>query len=110
MVYLHLCVETPRGKLREIWDHYQKHVMKIDRETVEKVGGKYIGYFYTEYGNMNEINFLVAYPNLEARQKMLELYHAYEDEEFQKQLAKWYDYSPKVTVKVMRPLAESALQ
>ena len=72
-------------------------------------GGKYIGYWYTEYGKVGEINILAAYPNLDAREKVLRLFWQSQDEEFQKRLAEWVAYVTTATVKVMRPLTGSPL-
>ena len=110
MVYLQLTMELPRNKVREAWQFYKNKIQKFDKECVEKVGGKYIGYWATEYGKIGEITVLVAYNNLEDRERLLELFFEHKDEKFQKDLEEWLSYTPTATVKVMRPLPGSPLQ
>ena len=110
MVYLLLTMELPRNKVKEAWNIYESKVLKFDKEGVEKVGGKYIGYWYTEYGRTGEINFMVAYPSLDIREKFIETFWDVQDEELKKGLAEWAAYVPYATVKVMRALPRSPLQ
>lgn len=110
MVYLQITAEVPRGKVQEIWAYYRDKIMKYDRECVEKVGGKYIGYWHTEYGREGEITIIVAYKNIEDREKLLELMFGTKDEKFHKEYEVWAAYTPYRTVKVMRPFPESPLQ
>ncbi len=104
MVYIQITVDLPRNKVNEAWQLYQSKVMTWDKECVKKVGGKYIGHWYTEYGKTGEITFLVAYPNLEAREELLKLFWEAGDEEIKKGIEEWLSYVPYATVKVMRPL------
>lgn len=110
MVYLQITAEVPRGKVQEIWAYYRDKIMKYDSECVEKVGGKYIGYWHTEYGREGEITIMVAYKNIEDREKLLELMFGTKDEKFHKEYEVWAAYTPYRTVKVMRPFPESPLQ
>lgn len=110
MVYLLLTMELPRNKVKEAWKVYQDKVLKFDKESVEKVGGKYIGYWCTEYGKIGEINFMVAYPSLDVREEFMEKFWEVQTEELKKGLAEWVAYVPHATVKVMRPLPGSPLQ
>lgn len=110
MLYILLTMELPRNKVNEAWTIYQEKLLKWDKECVERFGGKYIGYFNTEYGMTGEISFLVAYPSLEAREKVVELYEQYKDEMIKKASEEFRTYTPKATVKVMRPLPMSPLQ
>lgn len=109
MVYLQLTMEVARNKVQEAWQCYRNKVLTWDKESVEQVGGKYLGYWYTEYGRTGEITILVAYPNLEAREKVLEAVWQVKDEELKKGLAEWAAYVPTATVKVLRPLPMSPL-
>ena len=61
MVYLQLTAQVPRGKVKEIWAYYRDKIMAYDKSCVEKVGGKYIGYWHTEYPTEGEITIMVAY-------------------------------------------------
>ncbi len=110
MVYLEIVTEIPRGKVQEAWDYYKSKIMKFDKESVEKVGGKYIGYWYTEYGKEGEITVLVAYKNLEDREKLLDLMFNQWGKQFLKDYETWAAYTPIRTVKVLRPFPESPLQ
>lgn len=110
MVYLQVIAELPRNKVQEAWQLYQNKVMKWDKECVEKVGGKYLAYWYTEYGRIGEITFLVAYPNLEARERVLTSFIEHADADIKKGIEEWMAYTPHATVKVMRPLPQSPLQ
>lgn len=110
MVYLQITAEVPRGKVQEIWGYYRDKIMKYDKECVEKVGGKYIGYWHTEYGREGEITIMVAYKNIEDREKLLDLMFGTKDKKFHKEYEVWAAYTPYRTVKVMRPFPESPLQ
>ena len=109
MVYVELILELPRNKVREAWQVYQDKVMQYDKECVEKVGGRFVGYWYTEYGRLGEITILHAYPSLDAREEVLEMIWQSQDEEFRKGLAEWAAYVPMATAKVLRPLPSSPL-
>jgi len=109
MVYLELTMGLPRNKVKEAWQCYQK-VMEHDKEVVEKVGGKYIGYWSTEYGKIGEITIMVAYPNLEVREKALQAFWQVEDATLAEGVAQWAGYTPQATVRVLRPLPGSPLQ
>ena len=109
MVYVQLTLEVPRHKVREAWEFYQNKVMQFDKDCVEKVGGRYIGYFYTEIGRIGEIIIMVAFPSLDARAKALESFWEAQDEEHKKIAAEWGTWAPYATVKAMRPLPGSPL-
>ncbi len=110
MVYVQFIAQFPPNKVPETWQLYEDKVMKWDKQCVEKEGGKYIAYWYTEYGSMGEVTFLVAYPNLEARERVLTSFIEDADAETRKAIEEWMAYISHVTVKVMRPLSQSPLQ
>ena len=87
---------------------YQDNIYERDVEHIHKVGGKLIGCWSTQYGRVGEVTFLFAYPDLEARQRLLE--SSSSDDEWQKDLKGWFECTPSVTVKVMRPTTWSPLQ
>ena len=103
MVYVQLTFELPRNKVREAWQVYQDKLMQYDKKCMEKVGAKFIGYWYTEYGRLGEITILAAYPSLDVREKVLEMFSQAEG------VAEWMAYTPTATVKVLRPLPSSPL-
>ena len=108
MVYVELTMEVARNKVQEALQCYQSKILPWDKENVEKVGGKLIGYWYTEYGKTGEITMMVAYPNLDAREKVLQAF--WQNTELQKGLADWFGYTPRATVRVLRPAAFSPLE
>jgi len=110
MVYIQITAEVPRGKVEEAWNYYKTKIMKFDKECVEKVGGKYIGYWYTEIGNEGEITIMVAYNSLGDREKLLDLMFGTKDEKFLKDYEVWAAYTPIRNIKVMRPFPESPLE
>ncbi len=110
MVYMQVTMDLPRNKVNEAWQLYQSKVHEWDKGCVERVGGKYIGYWCTEYGKTGEITFLLTYPDLEAREKFLKLFWEGGDEELKKGIKEWAAYVPYSTVKVMRPLPGSPLE
>ncbi len=109
MVYVQMTMEIPRNKIQEAWQIYQEKIMEWDKKLMENVGGKHIGYWYTEYGKTGEITLLLAYPSLDVREKVLEAMREVQDEEVRKGLAEWMTYVPNATVKVLRPLPSSLL-
>ena len=108
MVYVEFTMEVARNKVQEALRCYQDKFLPWDKENVEKVGGKLIGYWYTEYGKTGEIIMMIAYPTLDAREKLLQA--LWQDEELQKELADWFGYTPTATVRVLRPAPFSPLQ
>ena len=110
MVYLQVIAQVPRGKVQEIWAYYRDKIMAYDRQCVEKVGGKYIGYWHTEYPTEGEITIMVAYPKLDDRERLMELMFGNMEEKFRKEYEVWANYTPHRTVKVMRPFPESPLK
>ncbi|MBC7804219.1 MAG: hypothetical protein H7Y16_10115 [Candidatus Parcubacteria bacterium] len=110
MVYLQLTAEVPRGKVQEIWAYYRDKIMAYDKACVEKVGGKYIGYWQTEYPTEGEITIMVAYEKIEDREKLMKLMFGTKDEKFHKEYEVWAAYTPRRTVKVMHPFPESPLR
>lgn len=110
MVYVQVKMGVARNKIKEAWQVYQSRVMEWDKSCVKRVGGKYIGYWYTEYGNTGEITFLVCYPDLGAREKLLELFWETGDEEIKEGIAEWLSYVPHASVKVLRALPGSPLE
>ena len=108
MVYIELKLKVPRHKVMEIFRIYQEKVLPWDQGALEKLGGKFIGCWYTEYGDLGEITQLHAYPDLETREKLLKELHA--NEKFLKESAEYRDLTPFGTIKVLRPAPFSALQ
>ena len=108
MVYVELVGEISRARLKEALQFYKDNIYERDSENIGKAGGKLIGCWSTQYGRVGEVTFLLAYPDLEVRQRMLE--SSSSDDKWQKDLRGWFEYCPSVTVKVMRPTTWSPLQ
>ena len=106
MVYFEFTMEVARGKVQEALQYLQDELWLWNKENTEKAGGKIIGVWYTEYGRTGEIVEIVAYPSLDAREKFLQAREA----EGAQRLAKWHDYTPTVTTRILRPAAFSPLQ
>ena len=110
MVYVRVKMSVVRNKVKEAWAIYQSKVMAWDKSCVEKVGGKYIGYWYTEYGDNGEITFLVRYPDLNAREEMAKIFWESGDEKVRQGIEEWLTYVPKANVKVLKSLPGSPLE
>ena len=108
MVYVEVVGEISRARLKEALQFYKDHIYERDNENIGKVGGKLIGCWSTQYGRFGEVTMLFAYPDLETRQRVLE--SSSSDDEWQKDVRRWFEYLPSVTVKVMRPTTWSPLQ
>ena len=107
MVYVELTFVVPRDKVQEALDGYQR-ILPWDKECFEKVGGKLIGCWYTRYGRLGEITTMLAYPNLDAREKAIQMFT--EGAKRHKEVTDWWALTPSVTVRVLLPATYSPLQ
>lgn len=110
MVYVEITIEIPRHRVREALEAFEKNAFPWDEAAMQKVGARTIGCWHTLDGRQGEITFLLAYPSLAEREKLLSL--GDQDAE----LSNWVKgvwqakYSPFATVKVLRPAPFSPLQ
>lgn len=101
MIHILATVEVPRGKTDECLEVFEKEMLPWTQEMLPKVGGKLLGVWSTLWGKQGEITILVAAPNEEAIRKA---------EALKKSPAKWNNFTPVATRKVMRPASFSPIQ
>ncbi len=111
MVYISVTYEVPRDKVQEAFKAYQG-IEEFDKKCIEKHGGKLIGAWYTRYGKLNEINLIVAYPSLDAREKTLQSFRegVAKNEVSREAVAAWAAMSQFGHVEALFPASFSPLQ
>ena len=111
MIYVEIRIKLPRNRVQEALDAWAATGARWDEENMQKVGAKVIGCWSTQYGaKAGEITFLMAYPNLEARDELQGVIR--KDPAFAKWMTEvWREkYAGEARVRVLKPAPFSALQ
>lgn len=103
MIYEHRSYYMLPGKQREFLEAFQGVPMKV----FERHGAKLVGFWTTYAGQSNEVIYLLAYPDLAAREKVWQ--EIDRDPDMQAYRSEPPRYS-HIDVKFLRPTAFSPLQ
>ena len=102
MIYLEVVFQVvPSNKVGEALKIFEERIFKKEKELIEQVGGKYIGVWTTDIGNIGEITMMVAYPDMVARENFHRAFT--QDSEILNTLADFRALASSATVRILRP-------